>query len=508
VVPARAAVLASILLTFAAVACGSSPPPARQIAKPRWWQKATPAADVPVAAAAAPTPVPETTPDPGAALSAEQREVAAKILERAVADRGAYQKLQYLTDRIGARLAGSPQLDQAIAWAVEAMKKDGHDVRTEKVMVPYWVRGFEAGELVAPVKRPLHLIGLGNTPATPKGGITARVVVIDDLKQLDDKNVKGAIVLVNKAMPPWTAEGGSGYGPVAEIRFRGPMEIAKRGGVAMLIRSLTAHSLATPHTGATGALPNVKTVPSAAVTVEDAALIARLAEQGEVSVKLTLSGKFLPDVPSANVIGELRGREKPDEVIVIGGHLDSWDVGQGAHDDGAGCVMMMQAITVLRQLELQPRRTIRVVLFTNEENGLRGGRGYAEQHQAELGKHVVALESDSGGFAPLGFRLEVPGDEARRARVRGRVQAIASLLAPVGATRIVDGEAGADVSAMIKAGNIVGLGLDVEPSKYFDYHHTHADTLDKVVPEDLARNVGAVAVMAYLIADLPVRLDE
>jgi carboxypeptidase Q len=509
VVPDRLVVLAPILIAVAAAGCGPHPAPSPPAAKPRWWQKATPSAEVPVATAAAPTPPPAKSPVVGGSISAEQREIAARILERAVADRGAYEKLRHLTDRIGHRLAGSPQLDQAIAWAADAMKKDGHEVRTEKVMVPHWVRGFEAGELIAPVKRPLNLLGLGNTIATPKGGITARVVVVKNLKELEDKNVKGAIVLVDGIMAPWTPEGGSGYGPLAEVRYRGGMEIAKRGGVAMLIRSLTAHSLQTPHTGGTAALPGVKTVPAAALSIEDAALVARLAEQGDVTIKLTLSGKMLPDAPSANVIGELRGRDKPDEVVLIGAHIDSWDVGQGAHDDGAGCVKMMQAITILRQLGLQPRRTIRVVLFTNEENGLRGGRGYAEAHKAELGKHIVAMESDSGGFAPLGFRLEVPGDDqARRERVRARVQAIASLLAPVGATRIVDGEAGADVGPMIKGGGVIGLGVDVEPATYFDYHHTHADTLDKVVPEDLARNVGAVAVMAYLIADLPVRLDE
>jgi carboxypeptidase Q len=213
----------------------------------------------------------------------------------------------------------------------------------------------------------------------------------------------------------------------------------------------------------------------------------------------------MPDVASANVIGELRGSEKPDEIVVIGGHIDSWDVGQGAHDDGAGCVTMMQAVRVLKQLGLQPRRTIRVVLFTNEENGVRGAKAYAEQHKAELAKHVLALESDSGGFAPRGFGVEHK-DPAAAKRVVDRLAQVAALMGPLGKLRVREGHGGTDIAPMKPAG-VPNIGLEVASEKYFDYHHTEADTLDKVDPQDLADMVAAVAVLAYVVADLPDRVD-
>jgi len=248
--------------------------------------------------------------------------------------------------------------------------------------------------------------------------------------------------------------------------------------------------------------PALPKIPAAAVTVEDSQLIARLAEQGPVSVRLRLESQSLPDAKSANVIAELRGRELPDEVVVIGGHIDSWDVGQGAHDDGAGIVTMMQALTTLRKLGLVPRRTIRVVLFTNEENGTRGAKAYAETHATELAKTVLAVEADSGGFSPRGFSIS-----SKSERAKARLADIASLLAPLGATR-VRGEhgGGADISPMEPAG-VPAVGLEVDNRAYFDYHHSDADTLDKVDPQQLADDVAAVAVLAYVAADLPNRID-
>jgi carboxypeptidase Q len=218
-----------------------------------------------------------------------------------------------------------------------------------------------------------------------------------------------------------------------------------------------------------------------------------------VRVQLRTGGRRLKDVVSHNVVGELRGSEKPDEVVVIGGHIDSWDVGQGAHDDGGGCVIAMQALTVLRRLGLKPRRTIRVVLFTNEENGLKGARQYVIDHAAEMTRHVMALEADTGVFAPRGFSVEGDADAVRRATD------IASLLEPIGATRITTGHSGADVGELVDKG-VAGLGLSMDSSTYFDVHHTDADTLDKVRPEDLRRDVAAVAVMAYVVADMPEKL--
>jgi carboxypeptidase Q len=436
------------------------------------------------------------------------RDTAATILAAARRDDGAYTKLAYLTDRIGHRLSGSTGLQAAVQWAAAEMKRDGHDVRTEKVMVPHWRRGIERGEIIAPQVRPLHLLGLGGTVATPKGGITGKVVVVKDWADLAAKaqQVKGAIVLFDVAMPAYSEEKGSGYGDVVPYRGGGASAAAKLGAVAMLMRSVTAHSLHTPHTGALRYQDGVAKIPAAAITIEDATLISRLSASGvEVKVRLSLQSAQLPDAESANVIGELRGRELPDEIVLIGAHLDSWDVGQGAHDDGTGCVIMMQTLTTLRKLGLTPRRTIRVVLFTNEENGVRGARAYAEAHRDEGSKHVLALESDSGGFAPRGFDVDVK-DPVAKQRVLEGVGAIASLLGEIGATRVREGHSGTDVEPLIAYG-VPALGLRVDGRTYFDIHHTNADTLDKVNPRELADNVGAVAVLAYLAADWPTRLD-
>jgi carboxypeptidase Q len=440
-------------------------------------------------------------------LAQRYRAIAGKIVAAARTDRGAYEKLAYLTDQIGHRLAGSPELDKAIAWAAQAMKDDGLEVHTEKVMVPHWVRGAEQASITSPVTRPLRVLALGGSVATPKGGITAPVVVVHDWKELDAKadQLKGAIVVYNVAMPAWSAEHGSGYGTVVEYRWAGASQAAKRGAVAALVRSVTARSLATPHTGSMGYDRDQPKIPTAAISVEDAELLDRLAKRGRVDVHLRLEPQQLPDAESANVIGELRGRDRPDELVVIGGHIDSWDVGQGAHDDGAGCVVMMQALRVLKQLGLQPRRTIRVVLFTNEENGTRGARAYAEEHEAELAKTVLALESDSGGFAPRGFSVGHRDPEAGK-RTRARLAEIAALLAPAYQLRVTSGHGGTDIEPMARGGVPV-IDLDVDGRHYFDYHHTEADTLDKVDPTDLADMVAVAAVLAYVVADLPDRID-
>ncbi len=445
---------------------------------------------------------------PTSSIADGYREVAAKILAAARQDRGAYAKLAVLTDRIGHRLAGSPELERAVAWAAQTMKDDGLVTRTEKVMVPHWVRGTEEASLLAPVARPLPVLGLGGTVPTPKAGVTANVVVIHDFAELETRaaEVKGAIVLYDVAMPPWSEEKGNyGYGIAVAYRSRGPSRAAKLGAVAVLMRSVTPHSLHTLHTGALSYDPAQPKIPAAAVTVEDSQLIARLAAQGPVQVKLRLESQQLPEAESANVIGELTGRELPEQIVVIGGHLDSWDVGQGAHDDGSGCVTMMQAMAVLKQLGLQPRRTIRVVLFTNEENGVRGAKAYAAEHAAELANTVLAVESDGGGFSPRGFSLA--SKPAIKDRVLRRLGDIGSLLRTIDAARITSSEhAGTDVEPMIEGG-VPTLNLDSNNRTYFDIHHTEADTLDKVDPAQLADAVAAVAVLAYVVADMPDRLD-
>ncbi|MEO6772373.1 MAG: M20/M25/M40 family metallo-hydrolase [Kofleriaceae bacterium] len=445
------------------------------------------------------------------AIADRYRGVAQQILAAAHGDRSAYQHLADLTVTVGHRLAGSPELDRAVLWGVAAMKAEGlTNVHTEKVMVPHWARGVEEAAIVTPHEHPLRVLGLGGSVGTVKGGVTAPLVVVHDWKELEAQKdrVQGAIVLYDVAMPafdPHATEDATGYGRTVAYRFRGASEAAKRGAVAVLMRSVTARSLGTLHAGAMGYAADAPKIPAAAVTVEDAELLDRMVRRGPVTIHLRLDDQLLPDVESANVIGDLVGKDKPDELVVIGGHLDSWDVGQGAHDDGAGMVTMLGAAALIHKLGLQPHRTIRVVFWVNEENGARGAKAYAEAHKTELANTVLAVEHDTGGFAPQGFRAE-HRDKAAAQRMVARIAEIASLLQPLHATRVRESEGGTDIAPMQAAG-VPQVGLWVDMSTYFDYHHTDADTLDKVDPQLISDDVAAVAVLAYVVADLPGRVD-
>jgi len=289
-----------------------------------------------------------------------------------------------------------------------------------------------------------------------------------------------------------------GYSKTADQRTRGASAAARLGAVASLVRSVGTLSARLVHTGAMRYDEGVPKIPAAAITAEDADLLARLAKDGgrPPRVRLRLGCRTLPDVPSHNVVAELRGRERPDEIVVFAAHLDSWDLSPGAHDDGAGVVMVMDGLRILKSLGLTPRRTIRGVLFMNEENGLRGARAYAADHAAELPRHVAALESDSGGFAPEGFNsnVDAAGLDALRA--------LTTALADIGATKITAGGGAPDISVLAPAG-VPLLGLDVREQRYFDWHHTPADTLDKVDPGELARSTAAMAAMAWMLAEMP-----
>jgi hypothetical protein len=450
--------------------------------------------------------------DPQARSLAERYRVDAKrIIDATLAGNDSYRKLEELCDDIGARLSGSAALEKAVTWAVKTMEADGQEnVRTEKVMVPKWVRGDESLVMLEPRPKKIAMLGLGGSVGTPPQGITAEVVVVTDEKELDalgEAGVKGKIVLFNNPMPPFDPEKGAGYGRTVRFRTGGARLAAAKGAVACLVRSVTAHSLYTPHTGALRYGDAKPRIPAAAISTEEAGMIARLTARGvQVKVRLKMQARDEGMAPSANVIAELRGRTNPEQVVVIGGHIDSWDVGQGAHDDGTGCVIAMETLNVLRKLNLVPRRTIRVVLFTNEENGLFGGRAYAKDHADELKNHVAAIESDSGGFRPLGYSVGLKDAEKTKVAVE-QLRDIARLLKPVGATRITAGGGGADVGPMRPAGVPV-MDLTVEGATYFDYHHTHADTLDKVDPEELSQCVATMAVMSYVLADMPGRLGE
>ena len=417
--------------------------------------------------------------------------IATKIIAESQRTDFAWQRLAELTDTYGPRLSGSEGLERAIDWAVAQMKKDGlENVRKEPVMIPKWVRGRESLELIEPIRQPLPMLGLGNSIGTPASGIEADVLVVssfDDLKARATE-AKGRIVLFNV---PFTT-----YGATVTYRSTGPAEAARLGAVAMLVRSVGPVGLRTPHTGATNYADGVPKSPAAAIPVEDAERFARLAARGvKVRVKLNMEAHFDADVLSYNVVGELRGRELPDQIVLVGGHFDSWDPGTGATDDGGGCVVTWEAVRLMKALNLRPRRTVRVVLFVNEENGLRGGNGYRDAHAGELDKHVLLLESDGGVFDPTGFGFTGP-DQAR-----ATVTTIATLLAPLGANRIGPSGGGADIGPSATAGKIPTMSHEVS-GDYFLIHHTPADTVDRITPKQMSNNAAAIAVMVYTVADV------
>jgi carboxypeptidase Q len=420
------------------------------------------------------------------------REAADRLIAAATSDSAAFARLTLLTDAFGHRFSGSESLERAIDWILAEMRADSlENVRGEPVMVPRWIRGSESLRLLAPRPRSLPMLGLGGSIATPPEGITADVLVVGSFDELRDRSAeaRGKIVLFDA---PFTT-----YGQTVAYRSTGAVEAAKAGAVASLIRSVTPYSQQTPHAGGMRYDSTVTRIPHAAITVEDATMLHRMQERGErIRVTLTMSARSLPDGPSRNIVAEVRGAERPDEVVVLGGHIDSWDVGTGAMDDAGGSVAAWEAVRLMRALGLRPRRTVRVVLWTNEENGLRGANAYRDAHRAELDGHVLAIESDAGVFRPTGFGFT--GSDSAFAIVRE----IGSLLAPIGADTITRPGGGADIGPIMQLG-VPGMGLAVDGTRYFWYHHTDADTIDKLDPAEVAKCVAALAVMAYVVADLP-----
>jgi carboxypeptidase Q len=444
-----------------------------------------------------PSPTPRPLPPPTVKIEG-YRAAAGRIIGAALTSDKAYVRLAHLTDHIGHRLSGSKSLEQAIAWALSEMKRDGLDnVRGEKVMVPHWVRGHESLELMSPVNRELRMLGLGNSIGTSPEGISAPAIVVrsfDELERLGEQ-VRGKIVVYNVRF--------TNYGVTVQYRHDGASRAARYGAVAALVRSVTPVSLQTPHTGGMAYAEGQPKIPTAAITIESAELLQRMHDRGDHPIlRLKMEAKFLPDAESANVIAEIKGSEKPDEVILVGGHFDSWDVGQGAHDDGGGCIIAWEAVRLLKELGLRPRRTIRVVLFTNEENGLRGGTAYHDAHKSEASRHILMIEADSGVYQPLGFGLA----ETASPQARANLQEIAKLLSGIRADGIAANGGGADIGPMMREG-VLGASLNVDGSHYFDIHHTPADTLDKIDPQNLALCVATMAVMAYTVADMPVALN-
>jgi len=436
----------------------------------------------------------------GQSLTEQYRETATKLIDAALIDQGGMDKLSYLCDRIGNRLSGSPGLEKAIAWAAAQMKEDGLvNVVTPRVKVPHWVRGNESAALVEPISKPLNMLGLGGSVATPKKGITAEVVVVSNFDELEKRGragIQGKIVLFNVVY--------QGYGRTVVYRHTGASRAARLGAVAVLVRSITPVSLQSPHTGALEYSETDPKIPAAAVTIEDAMLIQRLTDAGNsVTVHLEMEAHTLPDADSANVIGEIPGSEKPDEVVVIGGHIDSWDVGAGAQDDGSGIITALEAAHLIHKLGLQPRRTLRVVFWTNEENGGAGGIAYREWVGDRIKNHVAAIEMDGGAEKPAGFGVGGRGDAPAEL---SRVREIGKLLDRIDAGSIQPGGGGADIAPLMRDG-VPGLAVRTAGTHYFDWHHSRADTADKVKLEDLRANIAAMAVMAFILADMPETLQ-
>jgi carboxypeptidase Q len=432
-----------------------------------------------------------------------------QIQEAALASDYAYRQVAHLSNNIGPRLSGSLQAQRAVEYVADEMRRLGLTVKLEKLMVPHWVRGVETGELVEfPGQAPqttqkIVLTALGGSIATPATGLTAEVVVVNDYKELEAlgrAKVAGKIVLFNVKFDRQMAAqgyGGDAYGEVAGYRVFGASAAARQGASASLVRSVGSSQNRLAHTGAMRYAQDAPRIPSAAISSEDADLITHLAKEGRVRLHLTLTPQQLPDTVSYNVVADLRGSEMPEQVVIVSGHLDSWDLGTGAIDDGAGVAVAMQTAQLLKQLNLRPKRTIRVIAWMNEENGLVGGRTYAQEHAAEISNHYAAIESDRGAGHPLGFEARV------NEGVLQMIAPVSEILQSQGAgliRRTEDTEA--DISP-IAAQGVPAFGLWQDTRTYFDYHHTAADTLDKVVPRELAENAAAMAVLAYALANLP-----
>ncbi len=450
-------------------------------------------------------------------LSVKYRDQSNQLIDAALADTDGYARLAYLCDRIGNRLSGSPALTKAIEWSAAEMKKAGLEhVVTPPVKVPVWVRGQESAEIVEPMSKRLHMLGLGLSIGTPPDDITADVVVVPDFDALTKlgKGAAGKIVVFNA---PYV-----NYGVTVAYRALGASRAAELGAVAVLVRSITPLAMQTPHTGALAYLPDQPKIPAAAISIEDAMLLDRMQQRGEKPrVHLQMQAHMEPDADSANVIGEIPGSERPEEVVVLGGHLDSWDVGQGAQDDGSGVMATLEAVALIRKIGLRPRRTIRVVFWVNEENGGRGGEAYRAWIGDQIKNHVAAIEMDSGAEKPVGFGFG-PYQRPRRAQAietappapkmsaeqeesLAECQQIAHLLERIEAGKASLGGGGSDISPLVRDG-VPGLSPETVGLHYFDWHHTDADTVDKVNPDDFKKNIAVLAVLSYILADMPGKL--
>jgi hypothetical protein len=438
-------------------------------------------------------------------LTESYHDVASRLIGAALTDDGGWRKMMYWCDRIGSRMTGAPGLQRAIEWSAAEMRREGlKNVVTPPVKVPNWVRGHESATMLEPVETVLPMLGLGFSVATPAEGITAEVVCVESfeaLEKLGAEKVRGKIVVFNQ---PWM-----GYGRSVQYRMSGASRAAKLGALAVLVRSVTPVSIRSPHTGTMRYTEDAPKIPAASITVEDAERIQRLTDNGvKVTVRLRMEARTLPDADAANVVGEIVGREKPQEIVVLGGHIDSWDVGTGAQDDGSGCVACWQAVVLAQQLGLRPRRTLRVALWSDEEKLGRGGEAYREWAGASVKNHVAAIEMDGGAERPVGFGLSVNGaSEEVMVRAMRRMQEIGALLKGINAGEMTRGGGGADIGPIMRDG-VPGIAHRTVGQRYFEWHHTEADTLDKIDPREFKLSVAALAVLGYVLADMPEKLTD
>src|SRR5438067_5543857 len=457
------------------------------------------------------SPSPSPTP---AVFSTETLADVKRLQQAALTSDYAYRQVAQLSNNIGSRLTGSAQADKAVEYVASELKAIGCEVQLERVRVPHWVRGEETAALVqfpgqaANTAQKIVLCALGDSVPTPADGIEAEVIAVrnfDELKSLPRQQVAGKIVLFNYPFDKQMAAeglGGDAYGQAVVYRADGPSSAARQGAVACLIRSVGGADYRIPHTGQTHYADDAPKIPAGAITAEDADLIVDLTRQGPVKMKLVLTPQTLADVESANVIADIKGSEHPEQTVIVSGHLDSWDLGTGAIDDGAGVAVSMEAANLIQQLHLKPKRTIRVIAWMNEENGDAGSKQYAKDHEKQISNHFAAMETDSGAGHPVGVNIRANPE------VKKMFAPVAKILQESGAG-ILDlvEHCGADIEPLEKAG--VPAFSPIQDNRfYFDYHHTAADTLDKIVPKDLAENSAVIAVVAYALANMERQLPR
>ena len=434
------------------------------------------------------------------AMAQTDQEQIKKIFDSELTNGQSYQLLEQLTTRVGPRLSGSPGAAAGVEWSRHAMKKFADTVWLQPVMVPHWVRGEkEVAKIINSSKRgtiSLNVCALGGSVGTGPAGLSAPVVEVktfDELKQLGEKNVKGKIVFFNRPMDPTRINTFAAYSGAVDQRGAGASEAAKLGAIGVVVRSMGSNIEEYPHTGGVRYAANVAKIPAWAISTKHAEMLSLvLREEKEVRLYLESHCETFEDAPSFNVIGELKGTENPEEIIVVSGHLDSWDLAQGAHDDGAGCVQAMEVLRILKSIGYKPKHTIRAVMYMNEENGVRGGTEYARQAQLKNEKHIAAMESDRGGFTPRGFSMS--GTDEQRKKMQGW----RDLLSAYGLTDFEQEGGGADIGPLASQ-NVPLIGFLPDSQRYFKYHHTVEDTFDKVDKRELELGAAAMAALTYLI---------